>query len=145
MVAWFTVFSPGCGVARPPSVCKRARFAVAWSVAGGRAGRAEDLHPVAGGDREQQVHVWMAFERRRQDAFGGGLTDCSLESLELHRSEADQCLRSACLGVERVRDSLGAERERAGLQGEAFVGDPEGDFALEDVEPLVLLGMHVPR
>jgi hypothetical protein len=33
----------------------------------------------------------VAFERRRHDAFGG-LADFPLE-LELHRREADQCLR----------------------------------------------------
>src|SRR3954451_3724011 len=113
MVAWFTVSLLGVWVVARPPVGKRARSAVACSVAGGRAGGTEDLHPVAGCDREQQVHVGGAFERRRQDAFGGGLADCSLESLELHRREADQCLRSAGLGVERVRDSLRAEDERA--------------------------------
>src|SRR5436190_7813137 len=86
----------------------------------------------------------MAFERLRQDAFGGRLTDFSLESLELHRREADPRLRSACLGVEGVWHALRAEREGAGLQREACVGDAEGQLALQDVEPLILLGMDMP-
>ena len=86
-----------------------------------------------------------AFGRRRQHAFGGGLADLALESLELHRREADQRPRSTGLRVEGVRHALGAERERAGLQRQLRVRDPEGELALEDVEPLVLLGMDVPR
>ena len=53
-------------------------------------------------------------------------------------------LRAACLGVEGVGHALRAECKRAGLQGQAGVGDPEGELALEDVEPFVLLGMDVP-
>ena len=131
--------------ARPLGVCERARLGgVCWSVAGRRAWGAEDLEPVSLGDRGEPRHVGVALHRRRQDALGGRLADLSLESLELHRREADQRPRSACLGVEGVRHALGAERERAGLQGQARVGDPEGHLALEDVEPLVLLGVDVP-
>ena len=87
----------------------------------------------------------VAFGWRRQHAFGGGLADLALESLELHRREPDQRPGSIGLGVERVRHSLGAERERAGRQRHARVREPECDLAVEDVEPFVLLGMDVPR
>jgi hypothetical protein len=75
-------------------------------VAGGWPGRAEDDHPVALCDREQPLHVGVALERR-QHPLGCRLTDLSLESLELHRREADQRPCSACLGVEGVRHPLG--------------------------------------
>ena len=87
----------------------------------------------------------MAFARGRQDAFESRLADLSLESLELHRREADQHLRYTRLYVERVRHAFGAERERAGLQRQLRVRDPDGHLAIEDVEPLLLLGMDVPR
>src|SRR5439155_1022293 len=83
-------------------------------------------------DREQPLHVRVALERRRQHPLGCRLTDFSLESLELHRREADQRSCSACLGVEGVRHPLGAERERASRQREGCVGNPEGQLALED-------------
>ena len=44
-----------------------------------------------------------------------------------------------------MRHPLGAERERARRQREGCVGNPEGQLTLEDVEPLVLLGVDVPR
>src|ERR1044071_1145628 len=66
------------------------------------------------------------------------------ESLELHRREADKSFCAACFGVDGVRHVLRAEREGAGLQRHARVRDPEGEFAVEDVEPLVLLWMDVP-
>ena len=117
MVAWFTVFSWLWLRARSRG-CERARLGgVCWSVAGGRAWGAEDLEPVSQGDRREPRHVRRALHRRGEDALGGGLTDFALESLELHRREADQHLRPACLGVEGVRHPFGAEREPAGLQG----------------------------
>jgi hypothetical protein len=59
-------------------------------VSGREAGLgAEDLEPVSLGDRREPRHVRVALHWRRQDAFGRGLTDFSLESLELHRREAD--------------------------------------------------------
>ena len=76
---------------------------------------------------------------------GAGCADRALESLELHRREADQRPRATGLGVEGVRHPLGSERERAGRQRQSRVGDPEGQLAVEDVEPFVLLGVDVPR
>ena len=114
-------------------------------MAGRRARGAKDFEPVSLGDGGESCHVRVALGRRRQDAFEGGLADFSLESLELHRREADQRPCSACLGVEGVRHPLGAERERASCQREGCVGNPEGQLTLEDVEPLVLLGVDVPR
>ena len=92
---------------------------------GGGPGGAEDLEPVSLRDRDQPRHVGGAFGRGRQDAFEGRLADLSLESLELHRREADERPRSTGLRVERVRHSLGAERERAGPQRQFRVRDPE--------------------
>src|SRR6202011_4579451 len=87
-----------------------------WLVSGRGAGGSEDLEPVLLRDRDQALHVGVAFGWRRQHAFGGGLADRALESLELHRREADQRPRSTGLRVERVRHPLGAEPERAGGQ-----------------------------
>ena len=112
---------------------------------GRRARGSEDLEPVSLGDRGEPRHVGGTFGRGRQNAFERRLADLPLESLELHRREADQSPRSTGLRVERVRHPFGAERERAGLQRQFRVRDPEGQLALEDVEPLVLLGMDVPR
>src|SRR6266545_5882228 len=104
----------------------------------------EDLHPVLRADGEQPGHVRRGVERRWQDAFEGGLTDLSQESFEQKRLEADQ--RSASGGAcdERVRHPLGAEGESAGRQGQLRVADVEGELSVEDVEPLVLVGMDVP-
>lgn len=84
-------------------------------MAGRRAWRAKNLEPVALGDGSEPRHVGVALHGRGQDTFGGGLADFPLESLELHRREADQCPRSACLGVEGVRHALTTRRadERA--------------------------------
>src|SRR3954451_9251103 len=106
---------------------------------------AEDLHPISFRDRGKLGRVRVNLERRRNDALGSGLADLSQEALELHGPESDQELGFAGLHVERVRDSLGPECKRAGLEREARISNPDGQLTLEDVEPLVLLGMHVPR
>src|SRR6266705_1186576 len=112
--------------------------------AGRRAWRSEDLHPVLRADGEEPVHVRRGVKRRWQNAFEGGLTDLSQESFEQKRLEADQ--RSASGGAcdERVRHPLGAEGKSAARQGQLSVADVEGEFSVEDVEPLVLVGMDVP-
>jgi hypothetical protein len=48
-------------------------------------------------------------------------------------------------GDEGVGDSLRAERERAGREREAPVADVDREVPLEDVEPLVLVRVDVPR
>src|SRR5882724_4574009 len=112
--------------------------------AGWRSWRSEDLHPVLRPDREELRHVRRGVERRWENAFEGWLADLSQESFEQKRLEADQ--RSASGGAcdERVRDPLGAEGESAGRQGQPSVADVECEFSVEDVEPLVLVGMDVP-
>src|SRR6266581_6787055 len=87
-----------------------------WSVAGRGPGRAEDDHPVALCDREQPLDVRVALERRRQHPLGCRLTDFSLESLELHRREADQRSCSACLGVEVCGTPLGPNANEPGVR-----------------------------
>src|SRR5438034_7702762 len=67
------------------------------------------------------------------------------EALEEEGLEADQCLRPVGLTDERVRHASGAERERAGRQREAFLADIDRELPFEDVEPLVLLRVDVPR
>ena len=46
---------------------------------------------------------------------------------------------------ERVRHALGAEREPARRQIQARVADVEREVPVEHVEPLILLGVDVPR
>src|SRR6266545_3988898 len=112
--------------------------------AGRRSWWSEDLHPVLRADREEPRHVRRGIERRWQNAFEGGLTDLSQESFEQKRLEADQ--RSASGGAcdERVRHPLGTEGKSAGRQGQLSVADVECELSVEDVEPLVLVGMDVP-
>ena len=85
-----------------------------------------------------------ALQRRREDALARGLADLAKESLELERLEADEGLAAVGARDERVGDALGAEGEAAGRQGQLGVADVERELAVEDVEPLVLLGMDVP-
>src|SRR6266480_6723213 len=112
--------------------------------AGWRSWRSEDLHPVLGADREEPRHVRRGVERRWENAFEGGLADLSQESFEQKRLEADQRLASGGACDERVRHPLGAEGKSAGRQGQLRVADVEGELSVEDVEPLVLVGMDVP-
>src|SRR3954468_8011610 len=78
-------------------------------------------------------------------ALGRGLADRAQEALEVERREADQRLRTVDLADERVRDALRPERERARRQRQALVADVNGEFALDHVEPLVLVRVDVPR
>ena len=73
------------------------------------------------------------------------LADLAQEALEVERREADQRLRSVGLADERVRDALRAEREGARRQRQPLVTDVDRELALEDVEPLVLVRMDMPR
>jgi hypothetical protein len=64
---------------------------------------------------ETASRVALAVEGRRHNAFGGGPTDLSEESLELKRLEANQ--GPGCIGRrpdERVGHPLGTERKRTG-------------------------------
>src|SRR5712691_10373375 len=115
-----------------------------WLPAGRRSWGAEDLHPVLRADGEEPRHVRRGDERRWEDAFEGGLTDLSQESFEQKRLEADQRSASGGAGDERVRNPLGTEGESAGRQGQLSVADVEREISVEDVEPLVLVGMDVP-
>jgi hypothetical protein len=78
--------------------------------------------------------IWMsrcmggAVGCGRQDALGGRLADLALESLELHRREADERPCSTVLGVEGVRYPLGPNAKRAGLQRQSRVGWVEENF-----------------
>src|SRR5712691_483875 len=112
--------------------------------AGRRSWGSEDLHPVLCADGEEPRHVRRGVERRWENPFEGGLTDLSQESFEQKRLEADQ--RSASGGAcdERVRNTLGPEGESTGRQVQLSVADVECEFSVEDVEPLVLVGMDVP-
>ena len=91
------------------------------SVSGRWAWGAEDLEAVSLCDRDQPCDVGVAFQGRRQHAFGGRLADLPQEPFELHRREADQRSCAAGFGVEGVRHALGAERERTGLSGRCRV------------------------
>src|SRR4051794_24895573 len=68
----------------------------------------------------------------------------STNALEQERLEADQRLGLVRLGDEGVRHAPGTECERTGLQRQARVADIDGELAVEDVEPLVLVRVHVP-
>jgi len=81
-------------------------------VSGGRSGGSEDLKPVSLGDRGEPRHVGVAFGRGRQDAFESRLADLSLESLELHRREADQHHPYTRLHVERAGHPFGADANK---------------------------------
>jgi hypothetical protein len=88
---------------------------VSASVSGRWAWRAEDDHPVARADFGESCDIRRSLGRRRQDTLGRVLADLSLESLELHRREADKCLRASRFGVKGVRHVLRTEREGSGL------------------------------
>src|SRR2546426_9496784 len=111
---------------------------------GRRPWGSEDLHPVLRADRQEPGHVRRGVERRWENAFESGLTDLSQESFEQKRLEADQRPASVRAGDERVRNPLGTEGEAAGRQGQLSVADMESERSVEDVEPLVLVGMDVP-
>src|SRR5579871_3248145 len=64
-----------------------------------------------------------------QYALGHALADLSLEALELHRCQADQCSCAACFGVEGVRNVLRAERERARLRERRTTRPPRDERA----------------
>src|SRR5216684_7448883 len=110
MVASFTVFSRVVvhslllGMGSAPARCgERTRLGgVALSVAGRWAWGTEDLEPVPLGDGGEPRHVGVALHWRGHDALGSGLADFPLESLELHRREADQRSCPAGFGVEGV-------------------------------------------
>ena len=80
-----------------------------------------------------------------QDASGGWLPDFPHEAFELHRRESNQGAGRRRRANEGVRHLFGAERESPGGQIEPRVGHVEGELTVEDVEPLVFLGVHVPR
>src|SRR3954452_4165562 len=86
---------------------------------------AEDLHPISFRDRGELGRVRVNLERWRNDSLGSRLADLSHVALELHGSESYQELGFARLNVERVRDPLGPESKRAGLQGEARIRNPD--------------------
>src|SRR5215218_7141017 len=126
---------------RPPGVGGRMRLR---SATGRRAGRAEDDHPVALGDREQPLQIRRSGKRWRQYALRRRLADLVQEALEVEGLEADQRLRPVGLAEEGVGHAFGAERERAGRERKALLPDVDGELALEHVEPLVLVGVDVP-
>src|SRR6266704_6089677 len=112
--------------------------------AGRRSWGSEDLHPVLRADGEEPRHVRRGVERRWQNAFEGGLADLSQESFEQKRLEADQRFASGGACDERVRNPFGPEGKSAGGEGQLSVADVECELSVEDVEPLILVGMDVP-
>jgi hypothetical protein len=101
---------------------------------------------VFGRDGDEPLHVRRSVKRRRYNAFGGGLTDLPHEPLEQKRLEANQGFTSiGRLRDERMGHSLGAKRKRTGRQRQPRITDIDCELAIDDVEPLIFIGMDVPR
>ena len=111
-----------------------------------RAWGTHDDEPVPLRDRREfrDVRRWTVVVGR-QHPRGRRLSHGPHEALELHWREPDKSAGCGRGTIEGVRHAFGAEGEAAGRQVELRVADPEGEGAVEDVEPLVLLGVHVPR
>jgi hypothetical protein len=100
---------------------------------------------VLRGDGDEPLHVRRSVERRRHNTFGGWLADLPHEPLEQKRLEANKGFPSlGRLRDERMGHPLGAKRERTGRQRKPSIADIEGELAIEDVEPLVFIGVDVP-
>ena len=96
------------------------------------------------GDGDEPLHVRRSVERRRHNTFGGWLADLPHEPLEQKRLEANKGFPSlGRLRDERMGHPLGAKRERTGRQRKPSIADIEGELAIEDVEPLVFIGVDV--
>jgi hypothetical protein len=96
-------------------------------------------------DGDEPLHVRRGVKRWRHDAFGGGLTDLPHEPLEQKRLEADQGFASiGRFCDERVGHPLGTERKRTGRQAQPSITDIDGEHTIDDVEPLIFIGMDVP-
>src|SRR3954453_18907031 len=143
-----------CGSSLRVVRARRARFRGAASescgpcalAAGRRAGRPEDLDPVANADRDDPRHVGGSVERRRQDARRRTLADLVQEALEVERLEPDERSSSVRrVGDEGVRHALRQEPESPRRQRHARLADVDRERALERVEPLVLLRVDMPR
>ena len=96
-------------------------------------------------DDFRQRHVRRGLERRRQHPLACELADFVQEAFEQEGLEADQGSRPFRLGDEGVRHTFGAERERAFGKRQALVTDVDRELPSEHVEPLVLIGVDVPR
>jgi hypothetical protein len=112
---------------------------------GRQAWRSEDVHPVLRRDGDEPLHVRRTVERRRHNTFGGWLTDLSDEPLEQKWLEANKGFTSiGRLRDERMRHPLRTEGKRTGRQGQPSIANIEGELTIEDVEPLIFIGMDVP-
>ena len=95
-------------------------------------------------DGDEPLHVRRSLKRWRHNTFGGWLTDLSDKPLEQKRLEANKGFPSlGRLRDERMGHPLGAKRERTGRQAQPSIADIEGELPIEDVEPLVFIGVDV--
>ena len=108
-------------------------------------GRAEDLEAVVSGGLQYRRHVGRRGRRGRDLRDGSGGPERADEALEAGRLRDQQEASLVGADDERVRHVAWAEHEGTCRRDERLARDPDGELALKDVEPLVLLMVDVQR
>src|SRR5487761_2309494 len=112
---------------------------------GGDARWSDDLQAERLSEFREAVHVRRLRRRRWDLAAFSRLSEGAREALEPGGLGDEQEACHLRADDERVRHALRSEHERAGGGNAYLAVDPEGQLALQDVEPLVLAGVDVKR